>query len=197
MSAEHKPHSALFRDVRCRLVEYEEYVEQDLIRPDVHPSVALASLDSIEEQYRAALDSLRETLNLALCANDGDPWYAEDAGLDVTAISLRAQAVLQGWNPSSGAPSTVGSMGAPEVSSPASGERVATGEPSRTSTQGASQSPEESSPASVPRCTCGEGERCSDPDCQGPLNDAVRFVREATPSDAELRKHVVREPKEE
>lgn len=37
-----------------------------------------------------------------------------------------------------------------DVPSPASGERVATGEPSRTSAQGAKQSPEGSSPASEP-----------------------------------------------
>lgn len=42
-------------------------------------------------------------------------------------------------------------------------------------------------------CTCGEGEACSNPGCRGPYYDEIVRLREAIPSDAELRRHVVRE----
>jgi hypothetical protein len=43
-------------------------------------------------------------------------------------------------------------------------------------------------------CTCKEGEACSNPGCRGPYYDAVEFwTRTAVPSDAELRKVVVRD----
>jgi hypothetical protein len=43
-------------------------------------------------------------------------------------------------------------------------------------------------------CTCVEHEACSDPACRGPYYTEVEFwTRTAVPSDAELRKGMVRD----
>jgi hypothetical protein len=44
------------------------------------------------EPWRAAL---RDVTDLAIVADDGDPWYAQKAGIDAEAVLARARALLQ------------------------------------------------------------------------------------------------------
>lgn len=88
-------------------------------------------LDTLREQYQTALDRL---------------WEAHDqlCGCDRPAYAGTCSAPQETW----GAFEYLGER--ERDSFPTSGERVATGEPSRTSAQGAKQSPEGSSPAKRP-----------------------------------------------
>ena len=51
-----------------------------------------------EEERQLLLDlteSLQETRILAVVSTEGDPWYAQDGGIDVEGVYFRARDVLE------------------------------------------------------------------------------------------------------
>lgn len=48
-----------------------------------------------QERINALTHALRETLSLAFVANEGDPWFATEAGIEAEAVLARAREVLE------------------------------------------------------------------------------------------------------
>jgi hypothetical protein len=77
--------------------EYEgQYVAEKLL-----PKAA-AQLAEAERREKRLEEALRNMTQLAGVSHEGDPWFAEDAGLDAADIFREARAALQNYLQESG-----------------------------------------------------------------------------------------------
>lgn len=91
------------RDERCRPGAHYgcecDDAEIAALRAEMNAAIEAAHdrairLDHAEAEAKRLREALRETLNLAVVADEGDYFYAEQAGIDSAAVIAQASAAL-------------------------------------------------------------------------------------------------------